>query len=310
MPTRREFVQSGVTLGAMAGLGAAASACAAGAAAGTAGGMTSAGGAGTSASHPANPASAIKQSVCRWCFNDMPLDELAANAKRIGLHSVELIGPADFPTIEKHGLMCAMVSQAGNGGIPRGWNRVDNHSWLIPAYQERIDDVAKAKYPNVICFSGNRAGLGDDEGLENCATGLKQIMPAAEKAGVTVCMELLNSKVNHADYQCDHTAWGVKLVEKVGSERFKLLYDIYHMQIMEGDVIHTIRDHHRAIGHYHTAGVPGRHELDETQELFYPAVMRAIRDTGYTGYVAQEFVPLKKENGMASLEDAYRRCAV
>jgi len=310
MPTRREFVQSGVTLGAMAGLGAAASACAAGAAAGTAGGMTSAGGAGTSASHPANPASAIKQSVCRWCFNDMPLDELAANAKRIGLHSVELIGPADFPTIEKHGLMCAMVSQAGNGGIPRGWNRVDNHSWLIPAYQERIDVVAKAKYPNVICFSGNRAGLGDDEGLENCATGLKQIMPAAEKAGVTVCMELLNSKVNHADYQCDHTAWGVKLVEKVGSERFKLLYDIYHMQIMEGDVIHTIRDHHRAIGHYHTAGVPGRHELDETQELFYPAVMRAIRDTGYTGYVAQEFVPLKKENGMASLEDAYRRCAV
>ena len=310
MPTRREFVQSGVTLGAMAGLGAAASACAAGAAAGTAGGMTSAGGAGTSASHPANPASAIKQSVCRWCFNDMPLDELAANAKRIGLHSVELIGPADFPTIEKHGLMCAMVSQAGNGGIPRGWNRVDNHSWLIPAYQERIDVVAKAKYPNVICFSGNRAGLGDDEGLENCATGLKQIMPAAEKAGVTVCMELLNSKVNHADYQCDHTAWGVKLVEKVGSERFKLLYDIYHMQIMEGDVIRTIRDHHRAIGHYHTAGVPGRHELDETQELFYPAVMRAIRDTGYTGYVAQEFVPLKKENGMASLEDAYRRCAV
>jgi len=310
MPTRREFVQSGVTLGAMAGLGAAASACAAGAAAGTAGGMTSAGAAGTSASHPANPASAIKQSVCRWCFNDMPLDELAANAKRIGLHSVELIGPADFPTIEKHGLMCAMVSQAGNGGIPRGWNRVDNHSWLIPAYQERIDVVAKAKYPNVICFSGNRAGLGDDEGLENCATGLKQIMPAAEKAGVTVCMELLNSKVNHADYQCDHTAWGVKLVEKVGSERFKLLYDIYHMQIMEGDVIRTIRDHHRAIGHYHTAGVPGRHELDETQELFYPAVMRAIRDTGYTGYVAQEFVPLKKENGMASLEDAYRRCAV
>ena len=311
MPTRREFVQNGVALGAMVGLGATASACASNGAAGTAGsGAVSAGGARDSASHPANPASAIKQSVCRWCFNEMPLDERAANAKRIGLKSIELLQPADFPTIEKHGLICAMVSQAGTGGIPRGWNRVDNHSWLIPAYQERIDVVARAKYPNVICFSGNRGGLGDDEGLENCAVGLKQIMPAAEKAGVTVCMELLNSKVNHADYQCDHTAWGVKLVEKVGSERFKLLYDIYHMQIMEGDVIHTIRDHHRAIGHYHTAGVPGRHELDETQELFYPAIMRAIRDTGYTGYVAQEFVPVKKETGMASLEDAYRRCAV
>ena len=311
MPTRREFVQNGVALGAMVGLGAAASACASNGAAGNAGsGAVSTGGAGASASHPANPASAIKQSVCRWCFNEMPLDELAANAKRVGLKSIELLQPADFPTVEKHGLICAMVSQAGTGGIPRGWNRVDNHSWLIPAYQERIDVVARAKYPNVICFSGNRGGLGDDEGLENCAVGLKQIMPAAEKAGVTVCMELLNSKVNHADYQCDHTAWGVKLVEKVGSERFKLLYDIYHMQIMEGDVIHTIRDHHRAIGHYHTAGVPGRHELDETQELFYPAIMRAIRDTGYTGYVAQEFVPVKKETGMASLEDAYRRCAV
>jgi hydroxypyruvate isomerase len=255
-------------------------------------------------------ASAIKQSVCRWCFNDMSLDELAANAKRIGLHSVELIGPADFPTIKQHGLMCAMVSQAGNGGIPKGWNRVDNHSWLIPAYEERIALVAQEKWPNVICFSGNRGGLGDDEGLENCAKGLKQLMPAAEKAGVTVCMELLNSKVNHPDYQCDHTAWGVKLVENVASERFKLLYDIYHMQIMEGDVIHTIRDNHRHIAHYHTAGVPGRHEIDESQELFYPAVMKAIADTGYTGYVAQEFVPLKKEQGMASLEDAYKRCAV
>ena len=255
-------------------------------------------------------ASAIKQSVCRWCFNDMSLDELAANAKRIGLHSVELIGPTDFATIKQHGLMCAMVSQAGPGGIPKGWNRVDNHGWLLPAYEERIAAVAAEKWPNVICFSGNRAGLGDDEGLENCAKGLKQLMPAAEQAGVTVCMELLNSKVNHPDYQCDHTPWGVKLVEMVGSPRFKLLYDIYHMQIMEGDVIHTIRDNHQHIAHYHTAGVPGRHEIDESQELFYPAVMKAIVDTGYTGYVAQEFVPLKKELGMVSLEDAYKRCAV
>jgi len=255
-------------------------------------------------------ASTIKQSVCRWCFNDMPLDDLAANAKRIGLHSVELIGPADFETIKKHGLMCAMVSQAGPGGIPKGWNRVDNHSWLIPAYQERITQVAAEKWPNVICFSGNRDGLGDEEGLANCAKGLKQLMPAAEQAGVTVCMELLNSKVNHPDYQCDHTPWGVKLVQMVDSPRFRLLYDIYHMQIMEGDVIHTIRDNHQHIAHYHTAGVPGRHEIDESQELFYPAVMKAIVDTGYIGYVAQEFVPVKKELGMVSLEDAYKRCAV
>jgi hydroxypyruvate isomerase len=306
MPTRREFMQrSAVVGGALAGLGAvgASTACAT---SGTVERATSDG----HVTRASAKASTIKQSVCRWCFNDMPLDDLAANAKRIGLHSVELIGPTDFETIKKHGLMCAMVSQAGPGGIPKGWNRVDNHSWLIPAYQERITQVAAEKWPNIICFSGNRDGLGDQEGLENCAKGLKQLMPAAEQAGVTVCMELLNSKVNHPDYQCDHTPWGVKLVQMVGSPRFKLLYDIYHMQIMEGDVIHTIRDNHQHIAHYHTAGVPGRHEIDESQELFYPAVMKAIVDTGYTGYVAQEFVPLKKELGMVSLEDAYKRCAV
>jgi hydroxypyruvate isomerase len=298
--------RSAVVGGALAGLGAvgASAACATGGA--SVERATSEG----HVNRAAAKSSTIKQSVCRWCFNDMPLDELAANAKRIGLHSVELIGPTDFATIKQHGLMCAMVSQAGPGGIPKGWNRVDNHSWLIPAYEERITQVAAEKWPNIICFSGNRDGLGDQEGLENCAKGLKQLMPAAEKAGVTVCMELLNSKVNHPDYQCDHTPWGVKLVEMVGSPRFKLLYDIYHMQIMEGDVIHTIRDNHQHIAHYHTAGVPGRHEIDESQELFYPAVMKAIVDTGYTGYVAQEFVPLKKELGMVSLEDAYKRCAV
>jgi hydroxypyruvate isomerase len=298
--------RSAVVGGALAGLGAvgASAACATGGA--SVERATSEG----HVNRAAAKSSTIKQSVCRWCFNDMPLDELAANAKRIGLHSVELIGPTDFATIKQHGLMCAMVSQAGPGGIPKGWNRVDNHSWLIPAYEERITQVAAENWPNIICFSGNRDGLGDQEGLENCAKGLKQLMPAAEKAGVTVCMELLNSKVNHPDYQCDHTPWGVKLVEMVGSPRFKLLYDIYHMQIMEGDVIHTIRDNHQHIAHYHTAGVPGRHEIDESQELFYPAVMKAIVDTGYTGYVAQEFVPLKKELGMVSLEDAYKRCAV
>ncbi|MEO6525944.1 MAG: TIM barrel protein [Gemmatimonadaceae bacterium] len=308
MPTRREFVQSGVALGgAIAGFGAAASACAStGAASGAASGMPGAQVSARAASPSAGPP--IKQSVYRWCYDKMPLDELAANAKRIGLHSVELLQPAEFDAVTKHGLMCAMVSAPAPASIPRGWNRVDNHSWLIPLYQERIEVVAKAKFPNQICFSGNRAGLGDEEGLENCAKGLKQIMPAAEKAGVTIVMELLNSKVNHADYQCDHTAWGVKLVEKVGSDRFKLLYDIYHMQIMEGDVIRTIKDNHRAIAHYHTGGNPGRHEIDESQELYYPAIMQAIRDTGFTGYVAQEFVPVK--DPMTSLADAYRRCAV
>ena len=299
MPTRREFVQqSALVGGALAGM----SACASSGAPQRS--------ALESAVIPARgAASAIKQSVCRWCFNDMPLDELAANAKRIGLHSVELIGPPDFPTIKKHGLMCAMVSQAGTGGIPRGWNRVDNHSWLIPAYEERIALVAQEKWPNVICFSGNRAGLGDDEGLENCAKGLKQLMPAAEKAGVTVCMELLNSKVNHPDYQCDHTAWGVKLAEKVGSERFKLLYDIYHMQIMEGDVIATFKKHKDKICHYHTAGVPGRNEIGDAQELNYRGIVNALADIGYTGYLAQEFMP-KNKDPLASLKEAVAICSV
>jgi hydroxypyruvate isomerase len=302
MPTRREFVQSSVAMGgALAGLGA----CATGG--GPERGMSAAAAPAGSAVASAS-ATPIKQSVCRWCFDKMSVDDLAANAKRIGMVAMDLLQPEDFPTIAKHGLICSMVSAPAPAGITRGWNRVDNHAWLLPLYQERIEVVAKAKFPNQICFSGNRAGLGDDEGLENCAKGLRALMPAAERAGVTIVMELLNSKVNHADYQCDHTAWGVKLVEKVGSERFKLLYDIYHMQIMEGDVIHTIKDHHRAIAHYHTAGVPGRHEIDESQELHYPAIMRAIQATGFTGYVAQEFIPAR--DPIPSLEDAFKRCNV
>jgi hydroxypyruvate isomerase len=305
MPTRREFMQESVALGgAIAGLGAV-SACAS---SGAAESRVSA--AASVAPSTSRSAGAVKQSVCRWCYSGMSVDELAANSKRIGLASVELLDPEEFSIVTAHGLICAMTNAPGDARtrIPKGFNRVENHGWLVPLYESHIAKVAAARFPNLICFSGNRAGLGDDEGIENCAKGLRQIMPAAERAGVTICMELLNSKVNHPDYQCDHTAWGVKLVEKVGSERFKLLYDIYHMQIMEGDVIRTIRDNHRAIAHYHTGGVPGRHEIDDGQELFYPAIMRAIRDTGYTGYVAQEFVPERAP--MASLEDAYRRCAV
>jgi hydroxypyruvate isomerase len=313
MPTRREFVQRGAAMGgALATLGAVGgtAACATG---GAAEQRAVSAGAGQGAATRSAPTAdgAIKQSVCKWCFNDMTVDALAAEGKRIGLRSVELIDPPDFPDVVKYGLICAMTNAPGDPRtrIPKGFNRVENHAWLVPLYKEHIAKVSAAGFPNLICFSGNRGGLGDDEGIENCAKGLREILPAAEQAGVTICMELLNSKVNHPDYQCDHTPWGVKLVEKVGSERFKLLYDIYHMQIMEGDVIHTIRDNHRHIAHYHTAGVPGRHEIDESQELFYPAVMRAIRDTGFTGYVAQEFVPASKQ-AMASLEDAYRRCAV
>jgi hydroxypyruvate isomerase len=309
MPTRREFMQRSAALGGtIATLGAvgASSACAS-----TGGVERATSGGHVTRSTSSASASAIKQSVCKWCFNEMTVDQLASNAKRIGLKSVELVDPTDYADVTKHGLIVAMTNAPGDPRtrIPKGWNRVENHSWLIPLYQDYIAKVSAAGFPNLICFSGNRAGLGDDEGIENCAKGLREIVPAAEKAGITICMELLNSKVNHPDYQCDHTPWGVKLVEKVGSARFKLLYDIYHMQIMEGDVIHTIRDNHQHIAHYHTAGVPGRHEIDESQELFYPAVMRAIRDTGFTGYVAQEFVP-ESTDKMASLEDAYRRCAV
>jgi hydroxypyruvate isomerase len=241
----------------------------------------------------------IKQSVCQWCYSKIPLDTLCAAAVEIGLHSVELVQPKNFPILQKHGLICAMVSsptaKAGDvsvGGIERAWNRVEHHDALVPVYEAHLRATAEAGYPNLIVFSGNRAGLGDEKGLENCALGLRRIVPLAEKLGVTLCMELLNSRVNHKDYMCDRTAWGVELCKMIGSDRFKLLYDIYHMQIMEGDIIATIRANHHYIAHYHTAGVPGRHELDGSQELQYPAIIRAILDTGYQGYLGQEFIPV------------------
>ncbi len=258
----------------------------------------------------------VKQSVCQWCYSKMPFEDLCAAAAGMGLVSVELVGPKGFPTLAKHGLICAMVSnpvtQVGNvsvGGIPKAWNRPEYHDALVAAYEERLKDTAAAGYPNVICFSGNRDGLDDAKGLENCATGLKRILPLAEKLGVTVCMELLNSRVNHKDYMCDHTEWGVELCRRLDSPRFKLLYDIYHMQIMEGDVIATIQRHHQHIAHYHTAGVPGRHELDENQELYYPAIVRAIMDTGYQGYLGQEFIPLGADP-MAALRAGVESCDV
>ncbi|MCP5539858.1 MAG: TIM barrel protein [Akkermansiaceae bacterium] len=262
----------------------------------------------------------VRHSACKWCYKDVSLDDLCAAGKVFGLESVELLMPEDFPTLKKHGLHCAMVSfptaeiEIGGkktkvGPIPKSFNRLEHHDALVAAYEPHLKASADAGFTNVICFSGNREGLDDERGLENCAVGLKRLMPLCEKLGVTLSMELLNSKVNHADYMCDHSDWGVELCRRVGSERFKLLYDIYHMQIMEGDVIATIRKHHEFFSHYHTGGVPGRHEIDDTQELYYPAIVKAIVETGFDGWVAQEFIPAR-EDKIASLRQGVEICTV
>jgi len=251
------------------------------------------------------PKGNLNQSVCQWCYDKMPVEELARHSKEIGLKSVELLDPKDFPAIKKHGLICAMVR---THPLHIGLNDKKNHDSCLALVRERIEAAAEAGYPNVITFSGNRNGIPDDVGIENCVLALKKVVGLAEQKKITICMELLNSKVDHKDYQCDRTPWGVEVVKRVGSERFKLLYDIYHMQIMEGDVIRTIRENHQYIGHYHTGGVPGRHELDDTQELNYTTVMRAIRATGYKGHIGQEFIPTK--DPMTSLAQAYRICDV
>ncbi|MGB6152533.1 MAG: TIM barrel protein [Pricia sp.] len=232
----------------------------------------------------------INHSACFWCYNPIPLDKFLGNLKDLGVSAIDLVGPEDWPLLKKHGIHAAMCWGAGLG-IEKGWNDPKLHDELIRDYERVIPLVAEAGYTNLICFSGNRNGMDDEMGLQNCVTGLKKVLPLAEKHGVVLQMELLNSKVDHADYMCDHTLWGVELCKQLGSENFKLLYDIYHMQIMEGDVIRNIRDYHQYFGHYHTGGNPGRHEIDETQELFYPAIMKAIVATGFKGHVAQEFVP-------------------
>lgn len=248
----------------------------------------------------------LKHSVCRWCYSGLTLEELCAGARAIGMHSVELLNPEEFDVVKDYGLTCAMAF--GPSSIPDGFNRTEFHEKFISEFKELIPRVAAAGFPGIICFSGNRRGMDDETGLENCVQGIRQIVGDAERHGVTICMELLNSKVDHPDYMCDRTEWGVELAKRVGSERFKLLYDIYHMQIMEGDVIRTIREHHEYIGHYHTGGNPGRNEIDETQELNYPAIMRAIRETGYDGYVGQEFIPSRTP--LVSLREAVALCDV
>lgn len=254
----------------------------------------------------------INHSVASWTYNFLQLDELCRLVKKIGFTAIDLLAPKDWPVIQKHGIYCSMCYTAGKISLTEGWNKKENHSWLIKDFEEAIPLVAKAGYKNLICFSGNRNGMDDKTGMDNCAEGLKKIMKLAETNGVIIQMELFNSKIDHKDYMCDKSAWGVELCKKIGSENFKLLYDIYHMQINEGDVIRTIKDNHQYFGHYHTAGVPGRHEIDETQELFYPAIMRAIVATGYKDYVAQEFMPSSKDNKekIAALKKAIKVCDV
>ncbi|MEJ6602646.1 MAG: TIM barrel protein [Opitutaceae bacterium] len=250
-----------------------------------------------------------KHSACKWCYKDITLEEMADRAHDVGLNSIELVNVSELPILAKHGLECAMVWGVP-GGIKSGLNNRDNHGRIKEFMARDIPVMAEQGAKNMIVFSGNRDGQPEDEGLDVCAEGLAQIVPIAEKHGVTISMELLNSKVNHEDYLCDRTPWGVKLCEKVGSEHFKLLYDIYHMQIMEGDIIRTIRDHHPWISHYHTGGNPGRHELDgDRQEIDYPKVMGAIADTGYTGFVGQEFQPTEADP-LAALARAIKLCSV
>lgn len=257
----------------------------------------------------------IKQSVCKWCYGNIALEDLAKQAKKIGLVGIDLIGAEGWDVLKKYDLISTMCYGDLEGksarSLTNGWCDRRFHKDLIIHFTRHIKQVANAGWTNLICFSGNRRDIGDEEGMENCIKGLNKIIPIAEDHGVVLHMELLNSKVDHSDYMCDNSIWGVELCKRLGSNNFKLLYDIYHMQIMEGDIIHTIRENHMYYGHYHTAGVPGRNELDEKQELFYPPIMKAIKDIGFKGYVAQEFIPRDKtNNGINSLKKAVEICDV
>ncbi len=250
----------------------------------------------------------VNHSVCKWCYPDISLEDLSVAGKDIGLSSIELLTVEEIPTVKKQGLTCAMVSGVP-GGITKGLNRLENHDKIVEWFEATAPKAAALDTRQIICFSGNRAGLDDEQGIKNCAIGIKRLLPIAEKNNVMLSMELLNSKVNHADYMCDLSVWGVALCEAVGSERFKLLYDIYHMQIMEGDMIATIKKNHKWYSHYHTGGVPGRHEIDDSQEIYYPAVVQAIVATGFDGFIAQEFIP-KRADKIASLKQGVQICDV
>jgi len=299
-PTRRQAIKAGLAgAGALAATGALTPGLA----------RAEEGGVATDAPAPrrdalpgAGSAPGYRQSVARWCFSSMPLDTLCAEAKRIGLQGIDLLSEPEYEVPKRHGLVCTVAN--GPGPIPDGWNRPDLHDKLVAEGERLLPLVAQAGIGQMIVFSGNRRGMGDGEGIANCVAGLKRLLPAAERHGVTLVMEMLNSKVDHKDYHADRTAWAVEVAKGLGSGRFKLLYDIYHMQIMEGDVVRTIQTYAPFIAHYHTAGVPGRHELDEDQELYYPKIARAIAATGFTGFVAHEFIP--RADGIATLAAAQR----
>ncbi len=249
----------------------------------------------------------LKQSVCRWCYGKIPLPDFCKAVKEIGLTAIDLIEEKDWPLLAEHGLICSMGWKMG-GDIPNGLNDPANHDLIVNGLLTTLPKAAQAKVPNLIAFFGNRKGRSDEDAIKNCVAGLNRVKKAAEEHGVTVCVELLNSKVDHKDYQGDRTWFGVEVVRQVDSPRVRLLYDIYHMQIMEGDVIRTIRDNKQWIAHFHTGGVPGRHELDDTQELNWRTVAKAIADTGYAGYVAHEFVPTR--DPLTSLREAVALCDV
>jgi hydroxypyruvate isomerase len=253
----------------------------------------------------------VNHSVCRWTYSDLSLDELCLTVKQLGFSAIDLVGPKEWNILKKHGVYSSMCNGA-EISLTEGFNDTQYHATLVKNYTEHIELASAAGYKNLICFSGNKKGMDDETGLKNSTEGLKKLMSLAEKKGVVVQMELFNSKVNHPDYMCDNSAWGIELCKRVGSPNFKLLYDIYHMQINEGDIIRTINDHHQYFGHYHTAGVPGRNEIDETQELYYPAIMKAIVATGYKGYVAQEFIPTGKTKTakIEALKKAIKICDV
>jgi hydroxypyruvate isomerase len=261
----------------------------------------------TPAATPAKLRNNIHQSVSRWCYGKIPLEDLCAYAVKIGLKGIDLLQIEEWDVPRRYGLICTM-GYAGGGEIRKALNRVENHDAIETAFRKNIPIATKAGVPNVITFSGNREGMSDEEGARNTITGLKRLKSIAEDNGVTINLELLNSKRNHKDYMADHTAWGVRVCEEVNSPRIKLLYDIYHMQIMEGDLIATIKENIKWLGHFHTGGVPGRHELDDTQEVNWAAVMRGIVATGFTGYVAHEFIPTR--DPLTSLAEAVTLCDV
>jgi hydroxypyruvate isomerase len=252
----------------------------------------------------------LKQSVCLWTYTKWyDLDGLCKEAVRIGLKGIDLVTPDQYATVQKYGLTPSMTMGTDPNTIPIGLNRLENHDRVLESLKRDITLASAAKCPNVITFSGNRKGMPDGEGLANCAVGLNKIKAYAEEKNVTVNLELLNSKVNHKDYMADHTAWGVELMKRVSSPKVKLLYDIYHMQIMEGDLIRTIQENYAFIGHFHTGGNPGRHEIDGSQEVNWHPVAKAIADLGYQGFLAHEFIPVNNPP-IKGLEDAYEICKV